>query len=116
MENSFSMELRPILDDVQTINMSPQELKRIADKAMESMQASIEEEAPYKRGRLKRSIKKISKVRGLSAEVTVYVGAWYAKSLNDGNSESREHVGWFDRAVDNNENEIFEEVQRLLRW
>lgn len=114
IENNFSMDLTPILDEAKTINKSPSELKKIADQAMNSMQESIERESPYKTGKLKRSVKRVSKVRGLSAETTVYVGSWYAKSLNDGNSKTRKHVGWFDRAVDNEEEQVFAEVQNML--
>lgn len=112
----FTMDMSHILDEADTLNKTPSELKRIADEAMNNMQASIVHEAPYKKGRTQRSVKRISKVRGFSAEVTVYVGAWWAKSLNDGNSKTRKHVGWFDRAVENEEEQVFNTVQEMLGW
>lgn len=112
----FTMDMTGILDEAKTLNKTPTELKKIADEAMEAMVISIKQEAPKKTRRLEKSVKKISKVRGLSAESTVYIEAWYAKSLNDGNSKTRKHVGYFDRAVDNTTDEVFDTVQKMLRW
>ncbi|AWB17259.1 hypothetical protein HYH50_03190 [Clostridium botulinum] len=103
-------EFTEMLEDM-TIDEADE--KKAVRKGIEVVAKRVESNTPVLTGKLKK-IKKSVKKEGFATVGTVKLGAWWDLFQEFGTSQQKHHVGFFDRAVKDSENEAVEIVVEEL--
>lgn len=96
------------------MEISEQKERLALNAGGEILLKSIQDNAPIDTTNLKKTIKKsVKRVDGdLGCEIKV--NSFYAGFKEFGTSQDKSHVGWFDKAVRNVENEAIERIKEVI--
>lgn len=103
-----------LISKVEKMQITEQEERKALNNAGELVKQNVEKESPVDTEETKKSvIKQIKRIDG-NMSCVIKVDKWYAKFREFGTSQSKAHVGWFEKAVRDKEKEAISLITKEL--
>ncbi|SMC19318.1 phage protein, HK97 gp10 family [Clostridium acidisoli DSM 12555] len=106
--------LDSLMNDFIEMTITTADEKRVMKNAIEPAYTEIEKNAPTKTEKLKKNIKQTVKKVDFATVGEIKLNQWYSMFTEYGTSQSKEHIGWFERSVDNSMVEVMAKMAEGL--
>lgn len=98
--------LEDLIDDTENMTITDSDEKKIMKYAIEPAEQEVNNNAPKYKGDLQKNIKATVKKVDFATIGQIKLGQWYSMFTEYGTSQSKAHVGWFERSINNTLDEV----------
>lgn len=115
MADGVTMEgFDELFDMFEDMEISEQKERKALKAGGEVLFKSVQDNAPTDRGKLKKSIKKSIKRYDGDLSCEIKVNSFYGSFTEFGTSQDKSHIGWFEKAIKDAEDEAIERVKEVI--
>lgn len=98
--------LEDLIDDIESMTITDSDEKKIMKYAIEPAVQEVNNNAPRYKGDLQKDIKSTVKKVDFATVGQIKLNKWYSMFTEYGTSQSKAHVGWFERSINNTLDEV----------
>lgn len=98
--------MEDLIDDIESMTITDSDEKKIMKYAIEPAEQMVNNNAPKYKGDLQKNIKSTVKKIDFATVGQIKLGQWYSMFTEYGTSQSKAHVGWFERSINNTLDEV----------